>query len=63
MESSVLILSKVMDCFDPGLIFRTPAVLAVISGTSTKISYDTLMLPSRTVEINVGDLRWRKSSR
>lgn len=62
MESSVLILSKVMDCFDPGLILRTPAALSIISGTSPKISYDTLMVPSHTVEINVCYFCQRKSS-
>lgn len=39
MESSVLILSKVMKRFGSGLIFTVSADPSLISGTVTKINY------------------------
>lgn len=43
MESFVLVLSKVMKCFDSGLIFTIPASSCIISVSSTIISYGILM--------------------
>lgn len=43
MESFVPILSKVMKCFDSGLIFTVSADPSIISGTITEINYGMLV--------------------